>query len=149
MKLHNDKERFVEAIKATSTMFDIDPALVEKDYFVTLFLRKAVEGIPRLVFKGGTSLSKCFSFIDRFSEDIDLTLDDEHFTQSKKRNSIKELIYVCNEVGLELINKEAIEKHTHGNFNCYDIRYPIIFPSEDIKNELKVEMTYIQNMLSK
>lgn len=47
-------------------MFDIDPALVEKDYFVTLFLRKAVERIPGLVFKGGTSLSKCFSFIDRF-----------------------------------------------------------------------------------
>lgn len=144
MKLHNDKERFYEAITATSTMFGIEPALVEKDYFVTLFLRKAVERIPGLVFKGGTSLSKCYNLIDRFSEDIDLTLDDEHFTQSKKRNSIKALIAVCDELGLELINKKTIEKHTHGNFNCYDIRYPIIFPSEDVKTELKVEMTYIQ-----
>ena len=144
MKLHNDKERFQEAIRATSTMFGIEPALVEKDYFVTLFLRKAVERIPGLVFKGGTSLSKCYNLIDRFSEDIDLTLDDEHFTQSKKRNSIKALIAVCDELGLELINKKTIEKHTHGNFNCYDIRYPIIFPSEDVKTELKVEMTYIQ-----
>lgn len=144
MKLHNDKERFQEAITATSTMFGIEPALVEKDYFVTLFLRKAVERIPGLVFKGGTSLSKCYNLIDRFSEDIDLTLDDEHFTQSKKRNSIKALIAVCDELGLELINKKTIEKHTHGNFNCYDIRYPIIFPSEDVKTELKVEMTYIQ-----
>lgn len=84
MKLHNDKERFQEAIRATSTMFGIEPALVEKDYFVTLFLRKAVERIPGLVFKGGTSLSKCYNLIDRFSEDIDLTLDDEHFTQSKR-----------------------------------------------------------------
>ena len=144
MKLHNNKERFYEAITATSTMFGIEPALVEKDYFVTLFLRKAVERIPGLVFKGGTSLSKCYNLIDRFSEDIDLTLDDEHFTQSKKRNSIKALIAVCDELGLELINKKTIEKHTHGNFNCYDIRYPIIFPSEDVKTELKVEMTYIQ-----
>ena len=144
MKLHNDKERFYEAITATSTMFGIEPALVEKDYFVTLFLRKAVERIPGLVFKGGTSLSKCYNLIDRFSEDIDLTLDDEHFTQSKKRNSIKALIAVCDELGLELINKKTIEKHTHGNFNCYDIRYPIIFTSEDVKTELKVEMTYIQ-----
>lgn len=144
MKLHNDKERFQEAIRATSTMFGIEPALVEKDYFVTLFLKKAVERIPGLVFKGGTSLSKCYNLIDRFSEDIDLTLDDEHFTQSKKRNSIKALIAVCDELGLELINKKTIEKHTHGNFNCYDIRYPITFPSEDVKTELKVEMTYIQ-----
>ncbi len=144
MKLHNDKERFVEAITATSVMFGFEPALVEKDYFVTLFLKKAVERISGLVFKGGTSLSKCYNLIDRFSEDIDLTLDDEHFTQSKKRNSIKELISVCDELGLELINKEAIEKHTHGNFNCYDIRYPIIFPLDDVKTELKVEMAYVQ-----
>ena len=144
MKLHNDKERFLEAIMATSAMFGIEPALVEKDYFVTLFLRKAVERIPGLVFKGGTSLSKCYNLIDRFSEDIDLTLDDEHFTQSKKRNSVKELVAVCDELGLELINREAIEKHTHGNFNCYDICYPIIFPSDDVKSGLKVEMTYIQ-----
>ena len=92
MKLHEDKKRFVEAITAASTMFGIEPALVEKDYFVTLFLQKAMERIPGLVFKGGTSLSKCYKLIDRFSEDIDLTLDNEHFTQSKKRNSIKELI---------------------------------------------------------
>lgn len=144
MKLHKNKVRFVEAITATSAMFGIEPALVEKDYFVTLFLRKAVERIPGLVFKGGTSLSKCYNLIDRFSEDIDLTLDDEHFTQSKKRNSIIELITICEELGLELTNKEAIENHTHGNFNCYDISYPIIFPSEDVKSGLKVEMTYIQ-----
>lgn len=144
MKLHEDKERFIEAITATSIMFGIEPALVEKDYFVTLFLERAVQRISGLVFKGGTSLSKCYKLIDRFSEDIDLTLDDEHFTQSKKRNSTKELIAVCDELKLELINKEEIEKHTHGNFNCYDIRYPIMFPSEDVKTELKVEMTYIQ-----
>lgn len=144
MKLHDDKERFVEAITATSAMFGIEPALVEKDYFVTLFLKKAVERVSGLVFKGGTSLSKCYNLIDRFSEDIDLTLDDEHFTQSQKRNSVKELVAVCDELGLELINKEAIENHTHGNFNSYDIRYPIMFPSEDVKPELKVEMTYIQ-----
>ena len=144
MKLHKNKVRFVEAITATSAMFGIEPALVEKDYFVTLFLRKAVERIPGLVFKGGTSLSKCYNLIDRFSEDIDLTLDDEHFTQSKKRNSIIELITICEELGLELTNKEAIENHTHGNFHCYDISYPIIFPSEDVKSGLKVEMTYIQ-----
>lgn len=97
-----------------------------------------------MVFKGGTSLSKCYNLIDRFSEDIDLTLDEEHFTQSKKRKSIKDLILICDELNLKLINKEEIENHTHGNYNCYNICYPIMFSSEDIKTELKVEMTYIQ-----
>lgn len=89
-------------------------------------------------------MSKCYNLIDRFSEDVDLTLDDTHFTQSKKREAVKILVNVCEELKLKLINKETIEKHTHGNYNCYDIQYPIIFPSEDIKTELKVEMTYIQ-----
>lgn len=144
MNLHNDKERFREAIIAASIMFGIEPSLVEKDYFVTLFLKKSIKRIPGLVFKGGTSLSKCYNLIDRFSEDVDLTLDDTHFTQSKKREAVKILVNVCEELKLKLINKKTIEKHTHGNYNCYDIQYPIIFPSEDIKTELKVEMTYIQ-----
>ncbi len=144
MNLHNDKERFREAIIAASTMFGIEPSLVEKDYFVTLFLKESIKRIPGLVFKGGTSLSKCYNLIDRFSEDVDLTLDDTHFTQSKRREAVKILVNVCEELKLKLINKETIEKHTHGNYNCYDIQYPIIFPSEDIKTELKVEMTYIQ-----
>lgn len=144
MNLHNDKDRFREAIIAASTMFGIEPSLVEKDYFVTLFLKESIKRIPGLVFKGGTSLSKCYNLIDRFSEDVDLTLDDTHFTQSKRREAVKILVNVCEELKLKLINKETIEKHTHGNYNCYDIQYPIIFPSEDIKTELKVEMTYIQ-----
>lgn len=40
MKLHNDKEKFIEAIIATSKMYGLDPTLIEKDYFVTLFLKK-------------------------------------------------------------------------------------------------------------
>lgn len=144
MNLHNDKEQFREAIIAASIMFGIEPSLVEKDYFVTLFLKESIKRIPGLVFKGWTSLSKCYNLIDRFSEDVDFTLDDTHFTQSKKREAVKILVNVCEELKLKLINKETIEKHTHGNYNCYDIQYPIIFPSEDIKTELKVEMTYIQ-----
>lgn len=106
MKLYNDKEKFIEAIIATSKMYGLDPALIEKDYFVTLFLKKAVEQIPGLVFKGGTSLSKCYNLIDRFSEDIDLTLDEKHFTQSKKRKSIKDLILICDELNLKLTIKK-------------------------------------------
>ena len=51
---------------------------VEKDFWVcwTLYLlfNGLGSGLPRLLFKGGTSLSKSFGLIDRFSEDIDITV---------------------------------------------------------------------------
>jgi hypothetical protein len=50
---------------------------IEKDFWVCWTLKHlfALEGIPELRFKGGTSLSKVFSLIERFSEDIDISLD--------------------------------------------------------------------------
>jgi hypothetical protein len=50
---------------------------VEKDFWVCWTLKHlfALEGIPEFRFKGGTSLSKVFQLIDRFSEDIDISID--------------------------------------------------------------------------
>ena len=144
MELFENREEFIQIINLAAEHFGMDPALIEKDYFVTLFLKRAKEAIPGLVFKGGTSLSKCYKIIDRFSEDLDLTLDAEHFTQSKKRNSVKALADVCEALGFTLVNRLQIEEHTHGNFNCYIIEYPSVFPSDVITPGLKVEMTYIQ-----
>lgn len=46
---------------------------MEKDYFVTEVLRTVAEHFPtQSIFKGGTSLSKTWRLIDRFSEDVDL-----------------------------------------------------------------------------
>ena len=58
----------------------LNPVNVEKDFWVCwllkqLFTLPALDGW--LVFKGGTSLSKCFNLIQRFSEDIDLAVDFE------------------------------------------------------------------------
>ena len=52
-------------------------AAIEKDWWVvrTLELVFQTEIAPQTVFKGGTSLSKAWNLIDRFSEDIDLALD--------------------------------------------------------------------------
>ena len=79
MKLHNDKQAFSDTILSVSRELNIVPALIEKDYYVTLLLKALRDKIPGLLFKGGTSLSKCHKIIDRFSEDIDLTLDNEHY----------------------------------------------------------------------
>lgn len=72
MKLHLNKELFENYIALASQEEDIDEAIVLKDYFVTLALKHIYAIHDDLVFIGGTSLSKCFNIINRFSEDIDL-----------------------------------------------------------------------------
>lgn len=84
MNLHENKEDFTEAVQAVSRGLNISPALVEKDYYVTLVLKRLNEELSGLIFKGGTSLSKCHKAINRFSEDIDLTLDSEHLITRRK-----------------------------------------------------------------
>ena len=56
----------------------LSPGSVEKDFWVCLMLRELFtlpEHGEHLTFKGGTSLSKAWGLIDRFSEDVDLTID--------------------------------------------------------------------------
>ncbi|WP_418756462.1 nucleotidyl transferase AbiEii/AbiGii toxin family protein, partial [Gemmiger sp.] len=70
MFLHNDRELFSEVIYSTAAALNLPVAIVEKDYYVTMILKQLAENVPECVFKGGTSLSKCFHIINRFSEDI-------------------------------------------------------------------------------
>lgn len=68
------RELFSEA----AARLDMTPAVVEKDFWVTWVLDRlfATPELARLLmFKGGTSLSKVYGLIERFSEDIDLILD--------------------------------------------------------------------------
>lgn len=65
-------------ITNTARKKNISEAVVEKDYWVTYFLDYLFnenKWKEYFTFKGGTSLSKCFGIIQRFSEDIDLILD--------------------------------------------------------------------------
>lgn len=76
MKLHTLPEEFRELITVVANEKHISESAVERDYYIVMML-KALADSPyaeQCVFKGGTSLSKCYpGSIDRFSEDIDLT----------------------------------------------------------------------------
>jgi hypothetical protein len=76
MKLHQNEILFKDAILATSQQLGIREIYVEKDYWVTyaLFHIYTNEIGKETIFKGGTSLSKCFQLIERFSEVIDLVI---------------------------------------------------------------------------
>ena len=65
------------AFEQTATRRGLSPGSVEKDFWVCLMLRELFtlpEHGEHLTFKGGTSLSKAFGLITRFSEDIDITV---------------------------------------------------------------------------
>lgn len=65
----------------TSAEVGLPPAAVEKDFWVTMVLNAVfnTDNADDLVFKGGTSLSKAWKIIERFSEDIDLAIDRKLF----------------------------------------------------------------------
>ena len=73
-------------IQAVSQAKQIDEASAEKDWWVTAVLYAIFHTSisEYLLFKGGTSLSKGWNIINRFSEDIDLALGRDYFLNVKK-----------------------------------------------------------------
>ena len=99
MYLHKEnRELFRDAILLASQKLEVSEDIVEKDYYVTLILKKLSTIEYPVVFKGGTSLSKAFHVIDRFSEDIDITFT-EHLGESRRKklkyNILKPIAEMC------------------------------------------------------
>lgn len=94
MNLHFEKKLFSDTLRAASNHLDIKFEFVEKDYWITLVLSRLAKskyaGVS--VFKGGTSLSKGYNLIDRFSEDVDIAIiDDNKKTGSENKNIIRNI----------------------------------------------------------
>jgi predicted nucleotidyltransferase component of viral defense system len=75
MKLHTEEE-FTNLILLTSAYKNIPESAIRRDYYIVMILKNLMQSefVDVCVFKGGTSISKCYqNSIERFSEDIDLT----------------------------------------------------------------------------
>ena len=136
--LHNDRDVFEQMILKVSEETGIEAGIIEKDYYVTLFLKRIVELQPNIIFKGGTSLSKCYKIINRFSEDIDLSIDTNNNPTESQRKKLKEnIISVINEFGFVLDNADNVRSRRY--YNRYIIDYMSVFSSNVIKEHLIVE----------
>ena len=127
--LHNDKEEFLTAINLSSRYFHVLPIIVEKDYYVTMILRELSHRLGYVVFKGGTSLSKCHKAVKRFSEDIDITIDYKisQGQMKKLKDTIKE---IASDLGLSIPNID--ETRSRRSYNRYILEYKsVIFESND------------------
>ncbi|MGH9032400.1 MAG: nucleotidyl transferase AbiEii/AbiGii toxin family protein, partial [Acidimicrobiia bacterium] len=68
-----DSDEFGPTLDVVAERLDISATAVEKDYWVSEVLRVLVANFPHdFIFKGGTSLSKGYRIVERFSEDIDV-----------------------------------------------------------------------------
>jgi len=125
MNFHEKPQDFYEAIQAASQFFRIREVFIEKDYWVSYIL-KNLSNSPfknQVVFKGGTALSKAFSYIARFSEDIDLALlSKEDLGDAKRKQLFKEIEAAISQ-GLSpiddhpLIVKKGKNRRTFYNYN--------------------------------
>lgn len=113
----NEKDRKL-IIEQVSSKKNLLPVAIEKDLWVMIALRAIFNTDLKeyLVFKGGTSLSKAWNIIERFSEDIDLAVDRSFFgfTGDLSRTQIKNLrkasCKYVNETFIKLLNDELLKQ---------------------------------------
>jgi len=149
-----------ELFSETAVRKGMTPAIAEKDFWVTWTLDKlfAHPKLSRiLMFKGGTSLSKVFGLIERFSEDIDLILDwnlvvgeDPEADRSKAKQA--KLNKEINERGQAYIASELLETVKgvlapvctcdldSDDPNTLNVRYPAAFSDAYLRPEVRLEI---------
>ena len=115
--------------------------MVEKDTVQSMFLLELSKIDLPFVFKGGTSLSKAYNRIDRFSEDIDLSMNRKP-TQTERKASKEHIVEIAKSLGMELTNPDQI-KSRH-DYNMYVFSYDSLFASKPM--EIIVETSYYQTV---
>ncbi len=140
MYLHENKAEFASLIETASNILGIEEDIIEKDYYLTIFLKHLQKKIPNLLFKGGTSLSKCYHIINRFSEDIDITWKQSMPSEKQRQSFKKAICEVCDEFGLVCTNAENL--WSKKRFNRYYIAYPRIANRVATSENLLIETSF-------
>jgi hypothetical protein len=108
----SDEDRLI-SIQQAAGKSGMSTKVIEKDWWVTLVLKAVFQSefAPHLSFKGGTSLSKGWNLIDRFSEDIDLAIERSFlgFEEDLSKNAVKKLRRVACDFTSTVL-KAALEK---------------------------------------
>ena len=115
--------------------------MVEKDTIQSMFLYELAKSELPFVFKGGTSLSKAYNLIDRFSEDIDLSMNCRP-TQSERAKSKELIVGIAGNLGLTLANPEEIRSRY--DYNKYIFKYESMFSAVPL--EIIIESSYYQEV---
>lgn len=145
MNLHTDTKLFSDTVRATAQHTGIREVFVEKDYWITLVLFQLAQSnyANQMVFKGGTSLSKGYGLINRFSEDVDIAIIDG---QSKSGNEVKTIIRAVEKEMTAGLTEKYVEgiSSKGSRFRKSIFEYPGIDPV-NTANTLIVEINSFAN----
>lgn len=161
----NDIDVINEQIELTAQIKGLNVAIVEKDFWVSYmldYLFNRCQYKDYFEFKGGTSLSKAYSLIERFSEDIDIVLNSSilgydllEIINQKSNNQKEKLAESLNNKALDFYQKVLIPslqidltKETSKNFDirlekdelAIYVKYPSNHQLFYIRNEIKIEI---------
>ena len=93
MNLHLDKDAFRVLIESIHEQTGYRSDVLEKDYYVVLMLKELSEKQANgllAYFKGGTALYKALKTTNRFSEDIDLSVDTRGLSRSQNDKRLEQ-----------------------------------------------------------
>ena len=130
-----------EIIETVARELGRSEQMVEKDTIQSMFLFELAKSELPFVFKGGTSLSKAYNLVDRFSEDIDLSMN-RRPTQSERVKSKELIIEIAENLCLVLSNSEEIKSRY--DYNKYVFKYDSLFSV--IPLEIIIETSYYQSV---
>lgn len=130
-----------EIIETVAREMGRNEQMVEKDTIQSMFLYELSKSDLPFVFKGGTSLSKVYNLIDRFSEDIDLSMS-RRPTGAERVKSKELIVSIAEKLGLELINPYDIKSRY--DYNKYVFKYDSMFSA--IPLEIIIETSYYQSV---
>ncbi len=147
MKQSEIKKNITDIIRQYSFATGIPEAFIEKDIYVLKVLSalsKVVYPEVKIVFSGGTCLSKAYDKIKRFSEDIDFCIHTSvPFSRKDKSNFRKLIIETLKECdGLTVIEDE-MKITDESNFFSFEIKYDKSFESEsNLRKNIKAEFKF-------
>lgn len=122
----------------------IVPFAVEKDWWVVQILSAITQtkAVSYFIFKGGTSLSKVWKLIERFSEDIDLVFDAVNFEHKAPvtRSGVKSLRKRMRKY-ISCTFKSELEKILHNN-GFTDVETVYIIPEASDADPIQIEVYY-------
>ena len=139
--MHLDESKvFRQLVVDTSQHFHIRAEFVEKDYWVTKILKRIFDSSDDYIFKGGTSLSKCYGLIKRFSEDIDISysIPYEDLDGPDKNKKFRTIYNSILESGLIVSNQKYLRRKDY--FNQFICPYESLFPDNQIDKRVIVEL---------
>lgn len=122
MSLLHDRTDFDATVDAAASQLGVNAMIIEKDYWASQVLRILADQFPGdFVFKGGTSLSKCYRMIQRFSEDIDVLI----LPNGRSANAIDKLMKnMAAATGTAFDATPATESSSHGKSRKARVAYP-------------------------